>query len=137
LQALPSLPIKHEQLDFRAQAGSQPQAGPPAADSSQYQPLGQMPEPHGLHVPSSHAAGCGARSSGDESSLAVSSAELGSLESESRLLAEGALGAVAEPPQAADRSGTSAANSTHRPVQRVAESPHIVVEVTLKGAAPT
>ena len=60
LQPAPSFPVKQAQLDLRAHCGSQPQAGPPLADSSQYQPLGQTPAPQGLQVPSSQSAAFGA-----------------------------------------------------------------------------
>jgi hypothetical protein len=57
------------QPDFWAHSGSQPQAGPPGALSSQYQPLGQRAPPHGLHVPSSQAARLGAGALSLSSSL--------------------------------------------------------------------
>jgi hypothetical protein len=63
------------QLDFCAHCGSQLQAAPPLADSSQYQPARHMPVPHGLQLPSSQAERGGAlSSSAGASSSALSSA---------------------------------------------------------------
>jgi hypothetical protein len=41
------------QSSFFPHSGSQLQAAPPLAFSSQYQPCGHVPEPHSKHVPSS------------------------------------------------------------------------------------
>jgi hypothetical protein len=94
----------HPQLDFCAHCGSQLHAAPPLADSSQYQPVGHMPAPHGLHVPSSQAARGGALSS----SAGVSSSVLSSLGAGvafSCAVAAGAFDPAALPPQAAAANG--------------------------------
>jgi hypothetical protein len=80
LHAEPSALATQPQLDFCAHCGSQLHAGPPLADSSQYQPVGHMPVPHGLHEPSSHAERGGAlSSSADDSSSEESSLGSGTL----------------------------------------------------------
>lgn len=47
------------QLGFSAHSVSQLQAAPPLAFSSQYQPCGHKPLPHGLQLPSSQLGLCG------------------------------------------------------------------------------
>jgi hypothetical protein len=75
LQPEPSVLVTQPQLDFCAHCGSQLQAGPPLADSSQYQPVRHKPLPHGLQLPSSQAERGGAlSSSAGESSSPLSSA---------------------------------------------------------------
>ena len=99
LQPDPSALATQPQLDFCAHCGSQLHAGPPLADSSQYQPVGHMPFPHGLHVPSSQAARGGAlSSSAAESSSEASS--LGSAFAWSCAVAGLALSPAAPPPHA-------------------------------------
>jgi hypothetical protein len=67
LQAAPSTLVTQLHVAFSAHSLSHEQAAPPGALSSQYQPTGQMPEPHTLHVPSSQL---GPR---DDSTAAVAS----------------------------------------------------------------
>jgi hypothetical protein len=64
----------HAQLAFCAHSGSQPQAGPPGAPSSQYQPFGQRASPHGVQVPSSHVARAGAGAAFASSSPSLAAA---------------------------------------------------------------
>jgi hypothetical protein len=115
LQAEPSVFVRQAQLDFWAHCGSQLQAGPPLADSSQYQPVGQMPVPQGLQLPSSHAERGGVLSSsaGASSSLA-SSAPSGFVLCCVALLLIGALGLGALPPQAPAASVIRPENPSQR-----------------------
>gem|GEM_PF-40484 len=53
LQLAPSTRVTHAQVGLSAHSVSQLHAPPPFAFSSQYQPVGQMPLPHLLQVPSS------------------------------------------------------------------------------------
>src|SRR6185369_11727743 len=53
LQLEPNTRVTQLHVGFSAHSANQLQAPPPLAFSSQYQPAGQMPLPHKLHVPSS------------------------------------------------------------------------------------
>jgi hypothetical protein len=90
----------HAQLDFCAHSGTQPQAGPPFALSSQYQPVGQMASPQGVQVPSSQVARGGAGALVVASSSLSGASDFGALPA----CASGAVVAdsagLLEPPQA-------------------------------------
>jgi len=99
LQLEPSTRVTQPQLGFSAHSANQLHAPPPLAFSSQYQPVGQMPVPHLLHVPSSQLGPV-------ELSLAALLA--GSSSSESRLVAR--LWWLAPRPVSAERPVSSAAD---------------------------
>jgi len=94
------------QPGFFAHSGSQPQAAPPGALSSQYQPVGQSASPHGAQVPSSQLAFVAAASSWLGSSLPSSapsdsaSPPLGRSES----APSGAVAGFSAPPQPTERA---------------------------------
>jgi len=87
---------------FFAHSGNQPQAGPPGALSSQYQPLGQRASPHGEQVPSSQLTFAAGASSLLASALSLSavSASLSEV-SELESAPSGEAAAFSEPPQPA------------------------------------
>jgi hypothetical protein len=116
LQAEPSAALMQLQLDFWAHCGSQLQAGPPLADSSQYQPVRHMPLPQGLQLPSSHAErGAAVSSSAGASSSLASAAASGFASWCEVALAVGALGLGALPPHAPATSAITLEKPSQRP----------------------
>lgn len=107
----------HAQPGFFAHSGNQPQAGPPFALSSQYQPFGHKPSPQGMQVPSEHAgagASLAASLSSDASAL-VSSAVSSPLAS----ACSAGLPAAVPPPQAESRTSATMPNQERLASDRV------------------
>jgi hypothetical protein len=133
-QALPSTLLTHAQSGFFPQAGSQLQAAPPCALSSQYQPSGHEPFPHVKHVPSSHAER--ARLSADSSLAASPSLSLSSLLARALPVdlfcaascADSAAG-VLSPPQPAPSANTKHATCAMQAIRAILEK-RGCVEVT-------
>jgi hypothetical protein len=109
------------QAGFFAHSGSQPQAAPPGALSSQYQPLGQSASPQGEQVPSSQLAFAAGASPGPAVSLSVPPLSASA----------SALSALAPAPSA-DAAGFSAPPQAAESAKRASPRPRTLRTVMLR-----
>ena len=111
--------VTHAQLVLLAHSLSQLQAGPPGAPSSQNQPVGQMPLPHTVHVPSSQLGPLGLLSATALSSSSASLLTAESSPSARESLALSSLAVFGSAPPPPPHWGSKTSSARHRGNARI------------------